>query len=87
MFIFANDSLTVEVEELTPSESTEEKKPIVLMIDDFQFICGKKSTQEEFFYTFNDLISQGKQIFISSNNSSSIQTAVASRSHCFSHPS
>ena len=41
----------------------------ILMIDDIQFIGGKGSTQEEFFYTFNDLISQGKQIIISSNKS------------------
>ncbi len=41
----------------------------VLMIDDIQFIGGKDSTQEEFFYTFNDLIDQGKQIIISSNKS------------------
>ena len=41
----------------------------ILMIDDIQFIGGKGSTQEEFFYTFNDLISEGKQIIISSNKS------------------
>ena len=41
----------------------------ILMIDDIQFIGGKGSTQEEFFYTFNDLISDGKQIIISSNKS------------------
>ena len=43
----------------------------VLIIDDIQFIGGKDSTQEEFFYTFNDLINQGKQIIISSNKSPS----------------
>ena len=41
----------------------------VLIIDDIQFIGGKTSTQEEFFYTLNDLINQGKQIILSSNKS------------------
>ncbi len=43
----------------------------VLMIDDVQFICGKKATQEEFFHTFNALISQGKKIILSSDSSPS----------------
>jgi chromosomal replication initiator protein len=37
----------------------------ILMIDDFQFICGKKSTQEEFFHTFDALVDDGKQLIIS----------------------
>ncbi len=41
----------------------------VLIIDDIQFIGGKGSTQEEFFYTFNNLINEGKKIIISSNKS------------------
>ncbi len=39
----------------------------VLMIDDVQFISGKKSTQQEFIHTFNALLDQGKQIVISAD--------------------
>ena len=39
----------------------------VLIIDDIQFLERKKAVQEEFFFTFNELVSKGKQVVISSD--------------------
>ena len=58
----------------------------VLMVDDVQFIAGKDSTQEEFFHTFNALVSENKQIVISAdrapNEIKDLEDRVKSRLQC-----
>ena len=39
----------------------------VLIIDDIQFIAGKQTIQEEFFHTFNSIVSAGGQIILTSD--------------------
>lgn len=41
----------------------------LLMIDDFQFIAGKETTQEEFLYTIDELMGGGRRLVIAADRS------------------
>ena len=43
------------------------RKCDILLIDDIQFLADRDKTQEEFFHTFNELISNKKQICVTAD--------------------
>ncbi|MDO8524779.1 MAG: chromosomal replication initiator protein DnaA [bacterium] len=51
----------------------------VLIVDDVQFFAGKEKTQEEFFYIYNTLYQNQKQIILSSDRQPSAIPAITER--------
>ncbi len=64
---FTNDMITFMKEKNMEEFKRHYRNVDVLLVDDVQFIEGKDATQEEFFYTFNDLHMKNKQIVLTSD--------------------
>ena len=64
---FTNEFITAIEQETTREFHEKYRKVDYLLMDDIQFLAGKTQTQEEFFYTFNDLHQIGKQIVLTSD--------------------
>ena len=64
---FTNDIVEGIRNKSTPQVRQKYRKLKVLMIDDIQFIAGKDTVQEEFFHTFNALVSAGSQVIMTSD--------------------
>ena len=65
--MFTNELISAIKDNKTRSFRNKYRKLDVLLIDDIQFLEGKDSTQEEFFYTFESLYQNNKQIVITSD--------------------
>ena len=78
------DDLTNELVDAIREGKTAEmrekyRKADLLLVDDVQFIAGRKQTQEEFFHTFNNLYESGKQIVLTSDRPPSEMTQLEDR--------
>lgn len=64
---FTNDIVEGIRNKTTQAFRNKYRKLDGLLIDDIQFIAGKDAVQEEFFHTFNTLVSNGAQIIMASD--------------------
>ncbi|MBQ4468441.1 MAG: chromosomal replication initiator protein DnaA [Firmicutes bacterium] len=64
---FLNEFVTAINEHKMNEFKSKYRKVDVLIVDDIQFLEGKEGIQEEFFYTFNALFQNNKQIIITAD--------------------
>ena len=64
---FTNDLIDLIQKKNTASLRKKYRSLGVLVVDDIQFIAGKNYVQEEFFHTFNTVISRGGQVILTSD--------------------
>jgi chromosomal replication initiator protein len=65
--VFTNDFINAIQNNTSFNFQAKYREVDVLLIDDIQFLQGKKETQESFFATFNALHERGKQVVITSD--------------------
>ncbi len=64
---FTNDMIMAIRDQSTPVFRRKYRNVDLLLIDDIQFLQGKEGTQDEFFHTFNDLLSVQHQVVATSD--------------------
>lgn len=64
---FTNELIESIREKNTPNFRRKYRRLNLLIVDDTQFIAGKERVQEEFFHTFNSLLSTGGQVILTSD--------------------
>jgi len=65
---FTNELIDAIVKKKGTAELRNKMRNVdVLLVDDIQFLSKSTTTQEEFFHTFNELHTKGKQIILSSD--------------------
>lgn len=72
VYLCTGEDFTNDIVEGIKKKSTQEvrgkyRKLHLLMVDDIQFIAGKDTVQEEFFHTFNAIVSVGGQVIMTSD--------------------